>query len=445
LKTFSCIFPILNGAKLISACLQSLEPQLAAGDEVIVVDNGSTDGTPDLIAREFPWVKLIRAGHNLGYGGGANCGLAAACGEAVVILNHDMTFWDGCFAALRQRLEAAGPSIIGCKLLYPDGQTIQHAGGIIRPPRAVADHHGYRQIDHGDWDEVTQPDYVTGALFVIDRAVLAACGDFDAQFYPLYYEEVDYCYRARRAGFPVIYEPKAVAIHHETQTYATRSAAYYQAMERGRLRFVLKNYPPDQLLNEFFPAEQAYVQHVAAQFARDVCVPVYDSVLTNLPPLPPAHTAAIIQQLRQLRAAARRTAAASEVTMPEPFAPLDVPALREHEFQSNVPVVGPLIAGVRRALYALTAKWPLRVALDQQTHINQQLTQRLCEHEARLSRCETQLRESEAQLRESETQLCESDARLIALDQDWVDTQQALAEARVQLRALTQSSAAPAE
>jgi GT2 family glycosyltransferase len=423
LKTLSCIFPVLNGAKLIGACLQSLEPQLADGDEVIVVDNGSTDGTPELIEREFPRVKLIRAGHNLGYGGGANRGMEAACGEAVVILNHDMTFLDGCFAALRQRLEEAGPSIIGCKLLYPDGQTIQHAGGIIRPPRGLPDHHGYRQIDHGGWDEVAYPDYVTGALFVIDRAVLAACGNFDAQFYPLYYEETDYCYRARRAGFPVIYEPRAVAIHHETQTYASRSAAYYQTMERGRLRFVLKNYPPEQLLNEFFPAEQAYVQHVEAQFARDVCLPAYDSVLANLPPLPPAHAAAIVQQLRQLCAAARRAAAAIEVTMPDPYPPLNVPPLREHEFQSNVPVVGPLITGVRRALYLLTAKWPLRVALDQQTRINQQLAQRLLDHEARgycyeiqLREHEIQLREHEIQLREHERQLREFDARLIEFD-----------------------------
>jgi GT2 family glycosyltransferase len=436
LKTLSCIFPILNGAKLISACLQSLEPQLADGDEVIVVDNGSTDGTPELIERKFPWVKLIRAGQNLGYGGGANCGMGAAGGEAVVILNHDMTFLDGCFAALRQRLEEAGPSIIGGKLFYPDGQTIQHAGGIIRQPRAVADHHGYRQLDHGGWDEVAYPDYVTGALFLIDRAVVATCGRFDAQFYPLYYEEVDYCYRARRAGFPVIYEPRAVAIHHETQTYASRSAAYHQVMERGRLRFVLKNYQPDQLFNEFFPAEQAYLQQVDAKFAREVYAPAYDNVLTNLPPLPPAHAAAIIQQLRQLRAAARRTAAAIEVTMPEPFPPLDVPALREHEFQSNVPVIGPLIAGTRRALYALTAKWPLRVALDQQTRINQQLTQRLLEHEARLFRYETQLREYEARLREYEARLHEYDERLIDQDHDLAHLSRVIAENELRQRHL---------
>ena len=120
--------------------------------------------------------------------------------------------------------------------------------------------------------------------------------------------------------------------------------------------------------------------------------------------------------------------------MSEPAAPLDVPALREHEFRSTVPIVGPLIAGVRRALYALTAKWPLRVALDQQTHINRQLVQQLFEHEtrlhsseARLHECETQLQEYAARLHECETQLQEYAARLHEYDERLIDQDRDLA------------------
>lgn len=426
--TFSCIFPILNGANLIGTCLRSLEPQLLADDEVIVVDNGSTDGTPDLIAREFPRVKLIRAGENLGYGGGANLGLQVMQCQAALIMNHDITLLDGCLTALRHRLELSGPAIVGCKLLYPDGQTIQHAGGIIHPPRAVADHHGYRQIDDGRWDTLSYPDYVTGAMFVIDKAVLFACGLIDDQFFPLYYEESDYCYRARRAGFPVIYEPQAVAIHHETVTYASRSAAYHRTMERSRLRFVLKNYPLEQRLDEFFRAELAFVQQVDAAFAREVCAPVYDDVLMNLPPLPPEQAVAIIESLRQLRAAARRAAAVYEVTMSTPLSPLDVPALREHEFHSNLPLVGPLVVKVRQTLYSLTAKWPLRVALDQQTRINQQLVQRLQQHEALL--------------REYEVRLREYDERLIDQDHDLAHLSRVVAETEVRQRHLAKAISA---
>jgi hypothetical protein len=264
--------------------------------------------------------------------------------------------------------------------------------------------------------------------------VRAACGDFDEQFYPLYYEEVDYCYRARRAGFPVIYEPAATAIHHETVTYAARTAAYHHLMERGRIRFVLKNFPPDQLLNDFFPAELDYVQHVAADFARDVCAPAYRDVLANLPPLPPEYAATIVESLRQLRASARQVAArqpsaAHEVPMSEPLAPLDVPALREHDFQSNTPVVGPLIVKLRRVLYSLTAKWPLRVALDQQTRINQQLVQRLQQHESLL-------REYEARLREY-------DERLIDQDHDLAHLSRVTAEVELRQRHLSKIQTPP--
>ncbi len=277
---------------------------------------------------------------------------------------------------------------------------------------------------------------MTGAVFAFNRAVLAALGLFDEGFYPAYYEEVDYCYRARAAGAHVVYEPAAVAIHHESQSFDKRTPAYHRAMERGRVRFVLKNYPPDQLLNDFFPAELDYVQHVTADFARDVCAPLYGDVLTNLPSLPPERAAEILEALRHLRAAARQvaahhTATRREVSMPEPLPPLNVPALHEYDFQSNAPVVGPLIARVRRVLYSLTAKWPLRVALDQQTRINQQLVQRLQQHEALLHQYEARLREYEAQLREY-------DERLIDQDHDLAHLSRVTAEVELRQRHLSQ-------
>jgi len=115
--------------------------------------------------------------------------------------------------------------------------------------------------------------------------------------------------------------------------------------------------------------------------------------------------------------------------MPEPLAPLEVPPLREHEFQSNTPVVGPLIARLRHALYSLTAKWPLRVALDQQTRINQQLVQRLQQHESLL--------------REYEVRLQEYDERLIDQDHDLAHLSRVTAEVELRQRYLTEHRAPP--
>ncbi len=283
MKTISVIIPVWNGATLIGDCLTSLESQLLPGDEIIVVDNGSIDGTPELVESGFSRARVLRLKRNYGYGGGANCGIAEARGDAVLILNHDITFNEECIAALRQRLEISAPAVIGCKLFYPDGHTIQHAGGIIRMPRGESDHRGYRQVDNGQWNQVIEPDYVTGALFVIDRVVLNTIGWFDEAFFPLYYEEVDYCFRARAAGFPVIYEPAAIAIHHESQTQDKRSDAYHQIMEYHRVRFMLKHFPPQYVAHEFYTAERRYVQKLPRPFARAVFARAYLRALLNLP------------------------------------------------------------------------------------------------------------------------------------------------------------------
>lgn len=370
----SIIIPAWNAGELIDECLNSIISQLTAADEVIVVDNGSRDGTPDRIAAQYPQITLVRLPVNLGFAGGVNHGLQLARGDELILVNQDVVLRANCLAALSTQL-ISGPAIVGCKLLYPDGLTIQHAGGLIRQPRAMADHFGYRQADDGRWDTAVEVDYVTGAVFAFNRTVLNAIGLFDEAFHPAYYEEVDYCYRARAAGTRVVYEPAAVAIHHESQSTDKRTAAYYRTIERSRVRFALKNLDFAYLLEEFFPAELAYLQQADAAYAREVCAPAYDDVLMNLPQLLPEHATSLTQALRQLRRAARR--AAHEVSMLDPLPPFEVPALREHDFQSAVPVVGPLIVRLRRLLYALTAKWPLRVALDQQTRINQLLVQRL--------------------------------------------------------------------
>ncbi len=317
MKTIAVVIPVWNGAALIGQCLGSLVNQLQPGDELIVADNGSSDGTPQLVERDFPQARVLRLERNWGYGGGANRGLAQAQADAVLILNHDVTFKAGCLATLRRRLELSGPAVIGCKLLYPDGHTLQHAGGIIRMPRGEPDHYGYRQIDDGSWDQVAEAHYVTGALLVIDRGVLETIGMFDEEFYPLYYEEVDYCYRAREAGFPVLYEPAAVAIHHESQTYGQRSVAYHQAMSRGRLRFLLKHQSTSQFCDEFVPAEKRWLAELPSDVDRRILVHAYLHSMLTVPRLQAQHLLAdpatasveqLLTALEQLSHSALRSA-----------------------------------------------------------------------------------------------------------------------------------------
>lgn len=407
MHTTSVIVPAWNGAPLIVDCLRSIAPQLGASDELIVVDNGSTDGTPDLIGRDFPAVRLIRLARNLGFAGGVNRGLEIARGNVLILINQDVTLNEGCLDALRARLIQSGPGIAGGKLLYPDGKTIQHAGGVIVYPRAEADHHGYRQIDDGRWDAMRDVGYVTGALFAFDRRVLQAIGSFDEGYYPAYYEEVDYCFRARGAGFAVMYDPAAVAVHHESVSLESgENPLRRRAMERGRLRFVLCRYSPDRVWRDFFPAERAYAAS-APPVVRDVLSAAYWATLLSLPAhpqpldLPPEEerkywldVAVFLSE--QIEAALQphreddRAAAPAE--------PLHLPELREHDFHSDAPVVGPLIGWVRRAVYSLTARWGVLSLIQQQASINRMIAAHLFDCEARLQEYELRLSEQKRDL-----------------------------------------------
>jgi len=419
-----------NGKIYLKECLDAILAQLGLDDEIIVVDNASTDGSASLVRSGYPQVRLIENEHNLGFAGGVNRGLEVARGNILVLINQDVVLRKGCLEALYHRLSKSGPGIVGCKLLYPDGRTIQHAGGIIRLPRGESDHRGYRQIDDGRWDSVEQVDYVTGAVFAFDRTVLNKVGQFDEGFYPGYYEEGDYCFRARAAGFPVIYEPNAVALHHETRSYDTRSVAYHRAMQRGRLRFVLKNFDRQQL-TDFFPAEQEFVRNLPSAFARQVMASAYLYTLLNMPDAIPAVDAShipgtkqpgyngsvreLLDELSELHLQALQCSTARKAAMNSYHQPLELPKIREHDFQSHVPVFGPIIQFIRRALYQLTAKWGIVVVIDQQNRINQMLTQ---------------------YLRELDDRLRELDDRLIDQDRDLAYVSRAIAELEIQQRHL---------
>ena len=246
-----------NGIEYLPGCLDSLSQQDYPDLEIIVVDNGSTDNSADWVATHFPTIQLIRNKHNLGFAAGNNIGLAAATGDVMVLLNQDTRVKRDWLAQLVQGITSDPRiGIGGCKILYPDEQTIQHAGGIIRLPLAFPDHFGYRQPDDGRWDQQRDLDYVTGAAIAFRRDVLETIGPLDEGFYPAYYEDADLCARARAAGYTATYFPHASLIHLESTSIGWNSPTYLQYMHRGRLRYLLKHVSPTFFLNDVVPAER---------------------------------------------------------------------------------------------------------------------------------------------------------------------------------------------
>ena len=274
-----------NGGTYLEACLESLLTEVTAKDEIIVVDNNSTDDSVGLLRSQFPDVKLLPNERNLGFAGGANVGLRAAHSEVLVLLNPDVVVCAGWLNALKSALEDGRVGVVGCKLYYPGDKIIQHAGGIIDLPLATANHHGYRQRDEGQWDRERDVDYVTGASFALRRDMLGKVGFFDKEFFPGYFEEVDYCYRVRKAGHRVIYVPGAVAIHHEYASLEEGGSTYLRYFHRNRLRFVLKHFELQRVLEEFVPAERDWLKKNAPPRVRHVFGSVYLEAMLAYPKL----------------------------------------------------------------------------------------------------------------------------------------------------------------
>jgi GT2 family glycosyltransferase len=247
-----------NGAAHVEPCLKALLVQEPAAAEVIVVDNASTDCTPDLVASQFPGVRLIRNDRNLGFSAGNNVGLRAATGDLLVLLNQDTRVHPGFLAGLAAAFDDPTVGLAGCKLLYPDG-TIQHAGAHVLSPRGETEHVGCFELDDGRFGTKTDPEFVTGAAIGISRQALADIGPLDEGFAPAYYEDVDWCFRARNAGWRVVYVPEAVVTHREGASADRSGYPHVLSVNHGRVRFLLKHWTLDRLLNEFGPAEAAWV------------------------------------------------------------------------------------------------------------------------------------------------------------------------------------------
>jgi hypothetical protein len=225
-----------NSFAYLRPCLKSICKELGPQDELIVVDNGSTDGSVDVVRTEFPWARLIRAG-NIGYSGGNNLGAAQARGEYLMFLNPDTVLQASALDALLTPLERASnvalttPCIV--YLSPPDvvntcGTTIHYTGlaycrGANRP--------------RTDYETSSEVDAVSGAAFAIRRAVFEELGGFDDRFF-MYVEDTDLSLRARLAGYRCLYVAEAVVRHDYQLSYSPGKAFY---LDRNRHLMLLKN------------------------------------------------------------------------------------------------------------------------------------------------------------------------------------------------------------
>jgi GT2 family glycosyltransferase len=267
-RLVSVVVPSLEGRALLEECLAAVQRQSGVGSEVeiVVVDNGSTDGTPTWLREAQPAVRLLENAFNRGHAAACNRGLAAARGELLVVLNQDVTLDPGWLARV-ERAFAEDPEagIVGTKLVYPGRSVVQHGGGWLEKPQGHGRHFGHRERDDGSFDGMREIEWVTGAALALRRATYEALSGFDEGFFPGYFDDVDLCGRARSAGWRVLYVGDACGVHVES-ALGIAPEVLHGFYERGRLRYTLKHLGPERWLAEFLPVEAQLPYARAAYF-----------------------------------------------------------------------------------------------------------------------------------------------------------------------------------
>jgi GT2 family glycosyltransferase/glycosyltransferase involved in cell wall biosynthesis len=231
--------------ELLKMCLRSLERALARVDEeteLIVVDNGSSDGSVELVRELFAQVKLVTLDRNEGFAGGVAAGIAAAKGEWIAVFNNDTTVEPEAVAVMLQ----AGRSdervgAVAAQMRFADRRDVLNSAGLELDRLGIAADRlvGSRVRD----DHSSEPHEVfgaTGGAALFRRQMLDQVGGFDKSFFA-YFEDVDLAWRARAHGWRALYAPRAIVYHHHSATARHGSPAKLYFVGRNRVRTLAKN------------------------------------------------------------------------------------------------------------------------------------------------------------------------------------------------------------
>ena len=251
----ACLESIQSGPVMIIPAGEDPTPGQGLGVEVIVVDSGSSDGSPQMVRERFPWVKLIEPGYNVGFSKGNNIGLEASRGRYVFFLNPDTKVLGGALprmiaymdthpevGALGPQLLNADGSVQSSRRRFPTLWTAFFEATWLEPtaPPGVIQH--FRMLDCSD-EKILDVDWVTGAALLVRRRVIEQVGGMDEGFF-MYSEELDWQRRIKAAGWHIVYYPEAKIIHYGGKSSEQATARRDIHFNTSKVRYYRKYHGP---------------------------------------------------------------------------------------------------------------------------------------------------------------------------------------------------------
>ncbi len=251
----SVIIVSWNAKKYLEQCLQSIRScSDASAAEIIVVDNASTDGSPEIVRERFSDVKLICNSDNLGFAKANNIGIGQSHGKYLFLINSDVVVYPNCFSSITNYMEAQPQiGLLGPRITGFDGKVQRSCMGYpslwnlfcraillatLFPRFKVFN--GY-ELSHWAHDEVKEVDVINGCFWTVRREAIEEIGLMDENFF-MYAEDIDWCKRFNNAGWKVVYYPLVEALHYGGASSSNAPIRFYIEMQNANLRFWGKHY-----------------------------------------------------------------------------------------------------------------------------------------------------------------------------------------------------------
>ena len=244
-----------NTKSHLAACLDSIERHPPEGEfEVIVVDNDSSDGSAQMVRECFPDITLIEQVKNVGYAEGNNRGIRASSGRYVLLLNPDTEIKPGALDALvkfaDEHPEAAA---VGCRLVGPDGKVQRSCRSFPDPIGVLFEYtwlsylfpksrlFGRYRMTYFRYNQEAEVDQPMGSCLLLSRKAIEDVGMFDQEF-AIFFNEVDWCFRAKQKGWKVYFTPAAEVVHHGAASTSQIKAEMVTESHRSMRKFYEKHY-----------------------------------------------------------------------------------------------------------------------------------------------------------------------------------------------------------